>query len=128
MRVLDLKCKCMSKPTQRSDLNFIQDGCPKSSRILVRAQPFPSPPLRRGPAFSVSCDPIMAPAPGCDEGAFPSGWRHVDALLLGTPNTGKSALSVFLGTLGKKVAPRAPPPSRPSLVPPFGRNMDSKIL
>ena len=39
-----------------------------------------------------------------DEGAYPSGWLHADAIIMGVPYTGKSVISVYLGTLGHKVA------------------------
>jgi regulator of PEP synthase PpsR (kinase-PPPase family) len=39
-----------------------------------------------------------------DDGANPSGWVNADAILLGVSRVGKSPLSVFLGTLGLKVA------------------------
>eukprot|EP00667_Euglena_gracilis_P004108 EG_transcript_4125 len=39
-----------------------------------------------------------------DDGAHPDGWVHADAVLLGVSRVGKSPLSIFLGTLGFKVA------------------------
>eukprot|EP00668_Euglena_longa_P014955 GGOE01018996.1.p1 GENE.GGOE01018996.1~~GGOE01018996.1.p1 ORF type:complete len:620 (-),score=223.30 GGOE01018996.1:659-2518(-) len=39
-----------------------------------------------------------------DDGAHPDGWLHADAVLLGVSRVGKSPLSIFLGTLGFKVA------------------------